>query len=192
MNQDPPKNVRHRIGLYIEIPVLKMTPLSAFCHAEVMRRGIRCVLKHGNVLWDEPFSPVATDEVLDVVNQVARFQNGSAVEPPSAGDALKPLFTFIHRIIRERMTEPGVQCFAYFNWFFVLADVSDLERGLSIIKLELERPDMLQCVEIAEIDPVENRCRTIYPPNCPKPFERHGSLVRQLVAYGQNLLQGGG
>jgi len=73
----------------------------------------------------------------------------------------------------------------------VLADVSDLERGLSIIKLELERSDMLQCVEIAEINPVENRCRTIYPPNCPKPFERHGSLVRQLVAYGQNLLQGG-
>jgi len=114
MNQDPPKNARHRIGLYIEIPGLKMTPLSALCHAEVMRRGIRCVLKHDNVLWDEPLSPAATDEVLDVVNQVARFQNGSAVEPPSAGDALKPLFTFIHRIIRERITEPGVQCFAYF------------------------------------------------------------------------------
>jgi hypothetical protein len=191
MNLDTPKSTRHRIGLYIEIPGLKMTPLAALCHAEAIREEIRRPLKYGKVLWEEPLPPSATDEVLDAVNQIARLWNDISVKSPPASATIKPIFALVEDVARKIMTQPGVQCFAYFNWFFVLADVSDAERGASIIRLELERLNLLQYAEIAHIDPVENCCRTFYPPGCIKPFERHLSLVRQLSAYGKNLLQGG-
>jgi hypothetical protein len=85
----------------------------------------------------------------------------------------------------------GIQMFAYVNWFYLLVGVSDVALGLQAVQRELERLNLLQFSEIAHIDLVENVCRTFYPPGFDKPFERHGSLVKQLIAYGRNLLERG-
>ncbi len=94
-------------------------------------------------------------------------------------------------VMRGILANSGISVFPYFNWFFILVDVSDVALALALLQKELERLSLLQCSEIAHIDVAENCCRTFYPPGRVKPFERHWSLVRQLDAYGRNILQGG-
>jgi hypothetical protein len=187
MSQEPPKNCRYRIGAYIEIPGLKMDPLAALSLVGLMEEPIRRALEAEKLLSPDPLSPLAKENVSKAAKQIGATLKGL---PP--GNASVELVAVVARnSLRGILANSGIQVFPYFNWFFILVDVSDVALALVSLQKELERLSLLQYAEIAHIDPLEKCCRTFYPPGCVKPFERHLSLVHQLDAYGRNLLQGG-
>jgi hypothetical protein len=189
--QVSPENSRSRIALYIEVPGLKMNSVSALWRAALMKAKISRPLARAKLLWSEPLSGATADEFLDALNQVAQAQKQAPLKMAAANKLILPL---ARRWLDRAMVDRSVQVFAYFNWFFILADVSDAERGLSIIKEELERADLLRHSEIACCAALENagECRLYinHPPGCGKSFVRHYSLFRQVAAYGENLLKG--
>lgn len=128
--------------------------------------------------------------MLDAINQAGRLRESL---PPNV-PAIDSVFATVKKGLVEILANRGVQAFAYFNWFFILADVSDVECGLSIIKAELARLGVLQFSEIAFFQPGESRAQdrflTSWPPGSSQPFERHWPLVKKLAAYGRNLLKG--
>ena len=192
MNTPPaPQNSRNRIGIYVEIPGLKMDPLAALRIAGLLTEPIRLALEKEKLLLSPPSVPAAVqDEMLDRYNEMARALKPFLAKQPEAAFMLARA-----RKCLDGIKGPsGVQTFANLNWFLILADVSDNERSLSIIKAELERFDLLELSEIAYFAPGENpgedRFLTFHPADCVKPFERHYSLLKQLDAYQRNLLKG--
>ena len=184
-----PENLRQRIGIYIEIPGLKMTPIAALLVAGFLKEPIRQALDTESLLFPAPLSSAIQDAILDASSAFDALLEGFA----NYIDIAKVARPAVNNCFRGMLQNSGIQIYARFNWFFILIDVADLERGLLIIQTELKRLALLEYSEIAffvpGIAPDADRFRTIYPPNCIKPFERHWSLVRQLIAYSLNVLK---
>jgi len=156
-----------------------------------MKSKIQRPLSRAGVLCTEALPGPAADRVLDAANQVAVVVKQL---PPRAAAAAKATLALTRLVSRGMLEKPAVNVFAYFNWFFILVDVSDAERGLSIIMAELDRADLLRHSEIALCGaaetPGEYRLWHGYPPGGGKSFVRHLSLFLQLERYGENLLKG--
>ena len=184
--QNTPQSSHYRIGIYLEIPGLRMCPVAAIVMAGVVTEPLRRALAAKNLLSPQPLSPADKKDLSNAARQAAAiFQHG----PPGDKEAESIVVTACN-FLRRNGGDSGVQVFAYFNWFFILVDVSDIAPGLLAVQRELERVNLLAYSEIAHIDPEEDLCRTFYPPGFDKPFERHWPLVKKLWGYGVNLLKG--
>ncbi len=186
----PPSSQNSRIAVRIEVPGLRMNPLVAMSFAGLLTEPIRLALESENLLSPQPLSPSAKDDVLDAINEAARLRQSVPANVP----AVEAIFATVKKGLLEVLANRGVQAFAYFDWFLFLADVADTERSLSIIKAELARLEVLRFSEIAWFQPGESpaqdRFLTFWPPASNQPFERHWPLVKNLAAYGRNLLKG--
>ena len=187
---NPPCDV---IGVYLEMPGLKMCAPASFLLAGLFTEPIKRALAAENLLAEKV--PPNVKAVMELaVRAVAALKKFAATQEKIR--ASKPLDVaalakMMHGHLKVMREGASVGCLGHDNWFFLLAHVIDVARGLMIVRGELERLNLLQFVEIAHVDFAENLCRTFHPPNCIHPFERRVVLMLHYREKGLDFFKGG-
>jgi hypothetical protein len=197
-----PKPQLEIIAAYIEVAGLKMSPVAALALAGVISAPIRCALATENLLTADRPPEIegviagAAGKVAPVLASIAaahaqsKLSRAPGAAPQDDMDVASVAKT-MHSHLKGIRECAGVGCFAYDNWFFVSAHVSNAARGLELLREQLDWLNLLQFSEIAVIDFDANICRTFHPSDSTQPFERRVSLMLHYRNRGLGFLKGG-